>query len=310
MAVSVPPHNQQLIDEISQLRLRRNAVILAHNYELAEVQDIADFTGDSLELSRKAAAVDAEVIVFCGVHFMAETAAILAPGRTVLLPVAEAGCPMADMITPDELREFQAAHPGAVTVTYVNSTAGIKALSDVCCTSANARAVVESIPPERTILFVPDRHLGEWVTRDLHRKVAFWPGFCPVHQRILPADLLQKREQFPDAVVMVHPECDLAVCESADFVESTGGMLRRVASFAHGQRVILGTEVGMINRLQSARPDLVLIPAGPDLVCANMKMTRLVHVRDALMHLKHRITVDADVADRARGAIERMLAIP
>jgi len=310
MPTSVPPNNLQLIDEIAQLRARRNAVILAHNYELAEVQNVADFTGDSLELSRKAAAVEADVIVFCGVHFMAETAAILAPGRTVLLPVAEAGCPMADMITPDELRDFQAAHPGAVTVTYVNSTAEIKAMSDLCCTSANARAVVESILPERTILFIPDRHLGEWVTRDLHRDVVFWPGFCPVHQRILPEDLDRLRERFPDALVMVHPECDLAVCERADFVESTGGMLRRLAGFTPGQKLILGTEVGMINRLQAARPDLVLIPAGPDLVCANMKMTRLVHVRDALLHLRHRITVEPAVADRARGAIERMLAIP
>ncbi|MBU1068044.1 quinolinate synthase NadA [Myxococcota bacterium] len=310
MATSVPPHPSQLIEEISELRTRHKAVILAHNYELAEVQDIADFTGDSLELSRRAAVVEAEVIVFCGVHFMAETAAILAPGRTVLLPVAEAGCPMADMITPEELLAFQADHPGAVTVTYVNSTAEIKALSDLCCTSANARAVVESIPVDRTILFVPDRHLGEWVTRGMDRQVVFWPGFCPVHQRILPEDIARKRGQFPDALVMVHPECDLAVCESADFVESTGGMLRRIADLPHGTKLILGTEVGMINRLQTARPDLVMIPAGPDLVCANMKMTRLVHVRDALLHLRHRITVNPAIADRARGAIERMLAIP
>lgn len=310
MTPSVPPHQPELIEEIARLRERRKAVILAHNYELAEVQDIADFTGDSLELSRKAATVEAEVIVFCGVHFMAETAAILAPGRVVLLPVAEAGCPMADMITPDELRAFQAENPGAITVTYVNSTAGIKALSDVCCTSANARAVVESLPADRRILFVPDRHLGEWVTRDLERDVVFWPGFCPVHQRILPLDLHRKREQFPGAVVLVHPECDLPVCEAADFVESTGGMLRRITELPAGTTVILGTEVGMINRLQAARPDLVLIPAGPDLVCANMKMTRLVHVRDALLHDRHRVTVEPGVAARARVAIERMLAVP
>ncbi len=310
MSSSVPPQVPALIEEIARLRSERNAVILAHNYELAEVQDIADFTGDSLELSRRAAATEADVIVFCGVHFMAETAAILAPGRTVLLPVPEAGCPMADMITPDELRTFQAGNPGAITVTYVNSTAEIKALSDVCCTSANARGVVESLPADRRILFVPDRHLGEWVTRDLDRDVVFWPGFCPVHQRILPEDLRRRRAQFPDAVVMVHPECDLPVCELADFVESTGGMLRRIAGLPQGTTVILGTEVGMINRLQAARPDLVLIPAGPDLVCANMKMTRLVHVRDALLHLQHRVTVAPEVAEAARGAIERMLAIP
>lgn len=308
---SVPPENKRLAEEIRELARQRNAVVLAHNYQLNEVQEIADFTGDSLELSRKAAAVDANVIVFCGVHFMAETAAVLCPEKTVLLPSPEAGCPMADMITPEELRAFQAEHPGAVTVTYVNSTAEVKALSDICCTSANAQRVLESIPPETPVLFVPDRHLGEWASRNLGRgNVYFWPGFCPVHQRILPDDISRLRARFPEAVVMVHPECDMAVCEMADFVESTGGMLRRVLGLPSGAAVILGTEMGLINRLQALRPDLLILPAGPDLVCANMKMTRLVHVRDALLHLVHRVTVPEDVARAARRAIERMLALP
>ncbi len=308
---SVPPENLRLIEEIHSLKKQRNAVILAHNYQLNEVQEIADFTGDSLELSRKAASVDADVIVFCGVHFMAETAAILCPEKTVLLPVAEAGCPMADMITPEELRAFQAEHPGAVTVTYVNSTAQIKAMSDICCTSANAHRVLASIPRETPVLFVPDRHLGEWVSRDSGwDNVHLWPGFCPVHQRILPEDIRRLRERFPDAVVMVHPECDMAVCRLADFVESTGGMLRRVMELPAGATVILGTEMGLINRLQVLRPDVFIVSAGPDLVCANMKMTRLVHVRDSLRDLVHRITVSPDVAAAARRAIERMLALP
>ncbi len=309
MNTSVCPPSEQLIEEIRSMKEERRAVILAHNYQLAEVQNIADFTGDSLELSRKAARVEADVIVFCGVHFMAETAAILAPSRTVLLPVETAGCPMADMITEDELVSFQAAHPGSITVTYVNSTAGIKALSDICCTSANARAVVESLPADRTILFVPDRHLGEWVTRDMNRKVEFWPGYCPVHQTIVPQDIDRRREQFPEAIVMVHPECDLPVCLKADYVESTGGMLRRLEQFPRGATLVVGTEAGLINRMQLLRPDLVLVPAGPDLVCANMKMTRLVHVRDALVHMKHEVTVPEPTAARARRCIERMLEI-
>lgn len=308
--VSIPPENTFLIEEIRALQQQRNAVILAHNYQLNEVQEIADITGDSLELSRKAATVQADVIVFCGVHFMAETAAILCPDKTVLLPVLQAGCPMADMITPEELRAFQDEHPKAVTVTYVNSTAEIKALSDICCTSANARQVVQSIPRDTPILFVPDRHLGEWVTRDLGRdNVYFWPGFCPVHQRILPEDIERMRKRFPQAVVMVHPECDLQVCLQADFVESTGGMLRRVLALPPETTVILGTEIGLINRLQALRPDLLIVAAGPDLVCANMKMTRLVHVRDALRDMVHRITVLPEIAHAARRSIERMLAI-
>ncbi len=297
-----------LHEEIRKLQKERNAVILAHNYQLGEVQDIADFTGDSLELARKATDIQADVIVFCGVHFMAETAAILNPGKTVLLPAADAGCPMADMLTGDQLRELKAKHPGAKVLCYVNSTADVKAESDCCVTSANAVAVAQSFAPDQEIIFVPDRHLGSFTAEKLGRTFILWPGYCPTHARLTETHILAARAAHPGAPVLVHPECPKPVRDAADAVLSTGGMCRYVQGRSE-PAFIIGTEVGILHRLRRENPDKAFYPLLEQAVCPNMKKITVEKVLWSLRDLQTVITVPEPVASRARRSIEAMLAI-
>jgi len=292
---------------IEALKKRRNAVILAHNYQLPEVQDAADFVGDSLELSRKAASLGAEVIVFCGVHFMAETAAVLAPEKTVLLPEPAAGCPMADMITGRELRMWKEKYPGRKVVCYVNTSAEVKAESDVCCTSSNAVAVVNSLGEEE-VLFVPDKNLAAYVARETGRRVIAWDGYCYVHHKFGPEDIRAARAAHPGAEVWVHPECPLDVIDLADKVLSTGRMVAE-ARTTKARDVVIGTEKGIIHRLKKENPAVRFHPARESALCVQMKKTTLDKVLDALEGRVPPVTVPRDVADRARGAIEAMIRI-
>ncbi len=297
-----------LRQEIRQLKDERNAIILVHNYQLPAIQDIADITGDSLELSRAAATMDGDVIVFCGVDFMAETAAILSPEKTVLLPAEDACCPMAQMITAGELKLAKERHPDAAVVCYVNTTADVKAESDICCTSSNAVKVVNSVPQDE-ILFVPDRNLGRYAQRFTDKKVLPWEGYCIVHDRITPEHVQEARTAHPGAVVLVHPECRPAVIDRADHVASTSGIIKEVCT-SEKQEFIIGTEVGILHRLNRECPGKRCYPLSEGAVCRNMKKTDLAKVRDSLKTLRPRVTVPQDIADRARGAIERMLALP
>ncbi len=292
---------------IGELKRRKNAVILAHNYQLPEVQDAADFVGDSLELSRKAAGLDASTIVFCGVHFMAETAAVLAPGKTVLLPEIEAGCPMADMINGRELRAWKAGHPGLKVVCYVNTSAEVKAESDICCTSSNAVAVVNSLGVDR-VLFVPDKNLAAYVARETGKTVIAWDGYCYVHHRFTPRDIEAARASHPQAEVWVHPECPPDVIELADKVLSTGKMVLEARTTSR-REVVIGTEKGIIYRLSKENPAVAFFPARDTALCAHMKMTTLDKVLRALETDTFRVTVPPEIADRARGAIQAMLRI-
>ena len=300
--------NKELGDEINRLRRERNAVILAHNYQRGEVQDIADFTGDSLELARRATKVDADVIVFCGVYFMAETAAILNPGKTVLIPDPSAGCPMADMINAEQLRAFKAKHPGAKAVCYVNSTAEVKAECDMCVTSGNADRVMATFGPDEEIIFVPDQHLGGHIAGLLGRRYELWPGFCPTHAMLTSAKIAAARAEHPGAVVMVHPECAKDVRDAADQALSTGGMCR-FARESDAKEFIVGTEVGILHRLREENPGKTFYPVTDRLVCPNMKKTTLENLAECLREMKNRVVVQEDVATRARRAIEAMLAI-
>jgi len=294
-------------EKIGELKRRQNAVILAHNYQLPEVQDAADFVGDSLELSRKAAGLDASTIVFCGVHFMAETAAVLAPGKTVLLPEIEAGCPMADMINGRELRAWKARHPGLKVVCYVNTSAEVKAESDICCTSSNAVAVVNSLGVDR-VLFVPDKNLAAYVARETGKTVIAWDGYCYVHHRFTPRDIEEARARHPEAEVWVHPECPLDVITLADKVLSTGKMVLEARTTSRPQ-IVVGTEKGIIYRLAKENPAVRFYPARETALCAHMKMTTLAKVLRALETGSHRVEVPPEIADRARGAIQAMLEI-
>lgn len=296
-----------LIHEIRQLKEKRNAILLVHNYQLPEVQDIADITGDSLELSRAAATMDGDVIVFCGVDFMAETAAILSPHRTVLLPAGDACCPMAQMISADELKIAKERYPDAAVVCYVNTSADVKAESDICCTSGNAVKVVNAVEQDE-VLFVPDRNLGMYVQRFTKKKVLPWEGYCAVHDRITAVHVQAARKAHPNAVVIVHPECRPEVIDRADHVASTSGMIKEVCS-SQAREFIIGTEIGILHRLRKECHDRKVFPLYARAVCRNMKKTDLVKVRDALRTLRPRIIVPPPVAGRARGAIERMLAL-
>jgi quinolinate synthase len=300
------PGQAALIEQINHLRRARQAVIMAHNYQLPEIQDLADFTGDSLELSRQAAACHAPVIVFCGVHFMAETAAILAPDRTVLLPDPQAGCPMADMIDAGALRAARQQHPKATVVCYVNTSAAVKAESDICCTSGNAERVVASIPGE--VLFVPDRHLGSWVARRLGRELILWDGFCPTHARITPDQIRQRKAEHPDAQVLVHPECREEVAALADEVLSTGGMLRHVRG-SSAPAFIVATELGLLHRLRAENPAKRFIPVTEHTICPNMKRITLAKVARALELNVTQVSVPEPVRTRALQAVERMLRL-
>ena len=297
-----------IADEIARLRRERSAVILAHNYCRAEVQEIADFTGDSLELARRASTVDAETIVFCGVYFMAETAAILNPGRTVLVPDATAGCPMADMITGEQLRGLKKEHPGAIAVCYVNSTAEVKAECDICVTSGNAERVMAALPRGREVIFVPDRHLGAHVASRLGQNYVLWPGYCPTHARLTGSRVAEARAAHPGAPVVVHPECAKDVRDAADERLSTGGMCA-YARESPAKEIVVGTEVGILHRLRKENPGKRFWPVDEGAVCPNMKKATLEKVRDCLRDMSPRVEVDADVAARARRAIEAMLAV-
>lgn len=298
--------DKEMIARINQLRKKHNAIILAHNYQLGEVQDIADFTGDSLELSMIAAKNDADVIVFCGVHFMAETAYMLAPQKTVLLPVKQAGCLMADMANGTALQRLKAKHPGALAVCYVNSTAAVKAECDLCVTSANAYDLVRGLPADREVIFVPDMNLGANIALATGRKMLLWEGFCPTHMRVTPEMIAAKKREFPDAPVMIHPEARPEVVAMADEVLSTGGMCRYVKT-SKAKQIIVATEIGLIHRLKKENPDIVYIPLSEQMVCPDMKMTRLADVLQALEKTRYKITVPEDVRIKAVRPIERML---
>ena len=296
-----------LAERILKLKQERNAVILVHNYQLGEVQDIADFVGDSLELSQKAAKTTADVIVFCGVHFMAETASILCPDKTVLLPERHAGCPMANMITAEQLRQKKRELPGSTVVCYVNSTADVKAESDVCCTSANGVKVVESIANDE-ILFVPDQYLGHYISTRTDKKINLWPGYCPTHVRIQPQDIIRLKQEYPKAMAVVHPECRPEVIAVADEVISTGGMIR-YAGREDVSEMIVGTEIGIIHRLKKENPGKKFIPVSEQAICPNMKLITLEKVLWSLEDMKPEVKVPEPVRIKAKAAVDRMLEI-
>jgi quinolinate synthase len=302
-----------LADEVRALARERDAVILAHNYQRPEVQDVADYVGDSLGLSRQAAASEATTILFCGVHFMAETAAILSPEKTVLIPDLRAGCSLAASIDAAELRAWKAEHPGAVVVSYVNTTAEVKAESDYCCTSGNARAVIESIRADREILFLPDLYLGLWLERVTGRKLRIWLGECHVHAGIRPADIERWQSSEPDAELLVHPECGcaspaMAFANERTHILSTEGMVD-FARRSRKRRFVVATETGIIHRLEREVPEKEFLAAREAAVCRFMKMITLENARDALRDGVHLVTVEPALAARARGAIDRMVAL-
>ena len=300
-------------EEIRALARERDAVIIAHNYQRPEVQDVADYVGDSLGLSRQAAATDASTVVFAGVHFMAETAAILSPEKTILLPDLGAGCSLAASIDADQLRTWKAEHPGAVVVSYVNTTAEVKAESDYCCTSGNAKSVIEAIPEDTEILFLPDMYLGLWLEKVTGRKLEIWMGECHVHAGIRPADIDRWTEEAPDAELLVHPECGcasqaMAFANDRTHILSTEKMID-YAKRSPKQRFLIATETGIIHRLQKEAPGKTFEPVRADAECRYMKVTTLEKVRDSLRDRKHVVTVDPKLADKARLAIDRMVAI-
>ena len=299
---------ESLVDKILKLKKERNAVILVHNYQRPEVQDIADFLGDSLGLSIEAAKTKAEVIVFCGVHFMAETAAIICPDKTVIMPEVNAGCPMADMITAEKLRNFKLQNPKAPVVCYVNTTAEVKAESDVCCTSANAAKVVSSLSEEE-IIFIPDKYLGINTQKKVpEKKLILYNGYCPTHLKILPEHIQKAKAEHPEALVVVHPECRPEVTSLADAVVSTGGMVKFVKE-SKASEFIIGTETGIIYRLQKENPEKKFYPATPLAVCPNMKMATLEKVLWSLEEMKTVISVPEEIRLKAKKAIDRMLEI-
>mgnify|MGYP001067479599 CR=1 FL=1 len=300
--------NEQLIEQIEKLKARRGAVILAHNYQPGEIQDLADFTGDSLGLSIQASETDADVIVFCGVRFMAETAAILSPEKTVLLPDKSAGCPMADMITAEQLRQLKKENPDALVVCYVNSTAEVKAESDYCCTSANAVEVVDSLPEDKQILFVPDQHLGQFVAERTGRKLVLWPGYCTTHVLITTDDIKAARAKYPDAIVMAHPECSEPVKEASDELLSTGQMLK-YADGSKAKRFIIATELGIIHTLKKQDPKTEFFPATERAICPNMKKITLDKIINSLQEMQYKIKLPETISIKAKKALDRMVEI-
>ena len=300
--------NEQLIEQIKKLKAERGAVILAHNYQPGEIQDLADFTGDSLGLSIQASQTDADVIVFCGVRFMAETAAILSPEKTVLLPEKSAGCPMADMITAEQLRQLKKENPDALVVCYVNSTAEVKAESDYCCTSANAVEVVNSLPEDKKILFVPDQHLGQFVAERTGRTLVLWPGYCTTHVLISVDDIKAARAKYPDAVVMTHPECTEPVKEASDELLSTGQMLK-FASKSRAKRFIIATELGIIHTLKKQNPETEFFTASERAICPNMKKITLDKVISSLQEMQYKVVVPKAIRTKAQKSLDRMVEI-
>jgi len=296
-----------LIKEIKRLKTEKNALILAHNYQNIDIQDLADFRGDSLQLSILAKEVKAPVIVFCGVKFMAETAAILNPESTILLPAIDAGCPMADMITLKQLQAFKQNYPGSPVVCYVNSSVEVKAASDVCCTSSNAVKILQSLSTNKPILFVPDRNLGSWAAQQSGKKVITWDGYCLVHQYCFRVeDVLAVKSKYPDYKLLVHPECDPQIIKYADLVISTGGMVDWVKN---NDKAIIATEIGLTEYLQHIYPEKSLIPLSPKAICKNMKKTTLENVYNALKDNQYVISVEPNTAQKAKKAIDRMLEL-
>ncbi len=318
-------------EEILRLKEERDALILSHNYQREEVQDIADFVGDSLELSRTAATKKCSVLVFCGVDFMAESASILSPEKVVLLPELNANCPMAAMVTVERprsiwktfpgytvqprlvypleftLRDMKRLHPGAPVVAYVNTTAEVKAESDICCTSANVVKVIESLPDEKVIC-IPDRNLALWAQKNTKKQVIAWDGFCHVHDRVTKEDVLKARREHPRAIFMAHPECRLEVLELADVVTSTSGMLRFARSSTE-KEFIVGTEIGLMHRLKKENPDKTFYPLRPDMICPNMKKITLKSVLRALREMTHIVKVEESIRVPAKRALDRMLEV-
>ncbi|MBI5101223.1 MAG: quinolinate synthase [Nitrospirae bacterium] len=327
----MPPDFKELQNEILELKRQRNAIILSHNYQRVEIQDIADYVGDSLELSRKAATIDCELIVFCGVHFMAESASILSPDKTVLLPEIGAGCPMADMIQVNAPRPFREHfpgfdnppayvypaeyslmdikrdHPGVPVVAYVNTTADIKAESEICCTSANVVKIIESLPGD-TVICIPDKNLSMWAAKNTKKKVIAWDGYCNIHERVTPEDVLRAKEEHPSAVVIAHPECRIDVLELADHVTSTSGMLR-FASSSKAHEFVIGTETGLLHRLRTENPGKIFYPLRQDMICPNMKKTTLQSILRAFRENTYVIKVPEEIRVRAKRALDRMLEI-
>jgi len=297
-----------LAEKIKALKKKRNAVILAHNYQLPEVQDVADFRGDSLELSRIAAKTEADVIVFCGVHFMAETASILCPEKKVLMPDINSGCPMANMITVQDLKRLKREHPEAMVVGYVNTSAAIKAELDVCCTSTNAVAVVIALKDAKEIIFVPDKYLADFASKRSGRKLISWNGFCPTHIKITLEDIKREKKFHPQAKVIVHPECLPAVVALADAALSTSQM-GKFAKETSAREIIVGTEVGLIYRLKKDNPTKEFYPASEAAVCPNMKRSTQEKIAWALEELKGEVRVSDEIRKRAKKAIDRMLQI-
>lgn len=299
--------NQSVIEKIYNLKRKRNAIILAHNYQRPEVQDIADFVGDSFELSLNASKSDALIIIFCGVHFMAETAALLCPNKKVLMPNINAGCNMADMITAEQLREKKSQYPKAGVVCYINTTAEVKAECDICCTSANAVKIVNSLPQEE-IIFVPDQYLGHFVASKVNKKLHLWNGYCPTHTRILPEHIDQKRKEFPEATIVVHPECTPQVIAKADFTLGTGGMIK-LAKSEEIKTMVVGTEIGILHRLNKENPGKAFVALTNKAVCPNMKITTLEQVLWCLEDLAPEVTVDEKIRSRAKITVEKMIEV-
>ncbi len=293
--------------DIEKLKEEKNAVILAHYYTESSIQEVADFVGDSLELARKASAVDADIIVLCGVYFMAETAKIINPDKKVLIPYYKAGCLMADMVIVEELKEFKEKNPNVKVVTYVNSSADIKAESDICCTSANAVKVVNSLKNER-ILFLPDKNLGEYVSENSEKEVILWNGYCPIHQKLSPERLIELRKTYPQALIVVHPECRKDVRDMADFIGSTSQIVNHIKN-ADASQVIVGTEKGVIHQLRKLRPEIEFIPAYNEFLCDQMRMITLERLRKTLERERFEVKVNEETAIKARKAIEKMLSI-
>ncbi len=298
----------ELVEKILELKGVKNAVILAHNYQRGEVQDIADYIGDSLGLSQQAAKTSADIIVFCGVHFMAETAAILCPDKTVLLPDLDAGCPMADMITGQDMVQLKREHPEATSVCYVNTTAEVKAECDYACTSSNAVKVINYLKDKKKIIFVPDKYLGDYVSKQAGRELILWYGFCPTHAKIIPEDVLEQKKAHPDAKVVVHPECLPEVIELADAVLSTGGIVD-YAKKSEAKQIIVGTEIGILHRLKKENPDKEFYPASKYAVCPNMKLINLEKILWSLEDMAHKVKVPPEISSRAKRSIDRMLEI-
>lgn len=306
--MDIKKHNEKLKKDIRLLLKKRNAIMLAHNYQRDEVQEIADVCGDSLGLSQSAQKSDAKVIVFCGVHFMAESASILCPDKTVILPRLDAGCPMADMITADDLKKEKEKRPDVPVVAYVNTTAEVKALCDICCTSANAVRVVNSLK-EDTVYMIPDRNLSMYVARTAKKKMEWWNGFCPTHERLKPEDVLKCKEKYPDAIFACHPECRPEVIDLADHVCSTSGMYK-FAKSTSAKTIIVGTEMGILYRLKKENPDKRFILASKSLICPNMKLITLEDILEALEKMDRVVKVPEEIRIPAKKALDRMLEVP